>query len=127
MACVTAYYAVERPGEQTSVLITVNGVDALHEARRGGQVLSVRPISHEEARAIKAAREGPEAQPQPEPAPLAAPDDLRGLLTALVEELERDRQRVAQQIDELQRDHASLRETVRQIIQHSMITKVEAA
>jgi hypothetical protein len=127
MRCATAYYAVERPGEQTSVLITVNGIDAMKEAQRGGQVLSVRQISHEEARAIKAAREGPEQPPQPEPAPLAAPDDLRGLLTSLVEELERDRQRVAQQLDALQRDHASLRETVRQIIQHSMITKVEAA
>lgn len=61
------------------------------------------------------------------PVPLAATDDLRGLLTSLVEELERDRQRFAQQIDALQRDHASLRETVRQIIQHSMITRVEAA
>lgn len=79
----TSLYAVERPGQPVAVMICVAGFDPMGEAKRGGAVTSVRPITPAEADAIKSRRpasEGAPAQIIHEPA------DLTGL-HRLIQEL----------------------------------------
>lgn len=62
-APLTELYAVERHGKPDAVMICVAGVDPFAEAARGGDVISVRRITADEADAIKARRPASEIAP----------------------------------------------------------------